>query len=306
MWQALGTTWRSRDKDDFGASVRKNADEANAFADGCVPNWNQMHIRKNRILEHELTWAYYRMKRHGLHPMRKDVGDPHMPPECLAEKMRYGSENKFQFWRDCRPPFIVRSVRRIANGPDSGHHPDGDLFKVTYQCGIDYCGERLWNLKSEAGTFDNLIQGVARIRIPDEFPKIRKFTIESWGQPSLNSTHWEKPDEDEETVPGPTMVDPNVWMPISQELDTSPGLPRFAGCREATRKAVSNRPVKMPPLQKLLLGPDKSVGKFAAASPPRVAPDPADAGGMTPSPQKKKHREHRIFTAAAGFVRYHG
>lgn len=311
MWQALGNTWRTRSKDEFGDPIRRNVDEANMFQQGCVPNWNKMHMRKFKILEHELTWAYYRMRRHALHPQRKEVGDPHMPPQCVVEKMRFGSENKFQFWRDLRPPFVVRQVRRVTNEPESGSHPDGDLFKVTYQCGIDYVSERLWNEKSDGGTFDNKIQGVAIVRIPDEYPKQRTITIDSWGQPSLNSSHWGNDDEEEGEAPA--FVDPNVWMPISQELDLPANLPRFAGCREATRKAVSRRPVEMPALQRLLLGPHASLPRLAMSN--SMAPGAAaaattgaegDAQGATPSPKKNKKRQHRIFTAAAGFVRYAG
>lgn len=259
-----------------------------------------MQLRKVKKLEHELTWAYYRMRRHALHPQRKDVGDPHLPPDCVTEKMRYGSENKFQFWRDLRPPFAVTEVRRVTSDPECGSHGDGDLFKVTYQCGIDYVSERLWNQKSDGGTFDNKIQGVAKVRIPNEYPKERSIVIESWGNPSLNSTHWVT-DEDEDDEAEPPIVDPNVWMPISQELELHANLPRFAACREATRKARTRRSLDMPPVQKMLLGPHTSLNQMASSS---YQGPGENAQGATPSP--KKNRQHRIFTAAAGFVRYAG
>jgi len=310
MWSSLGGTWRDRSQDDFGAPVRKNVDESNSFSSGCVPNWSRVAIRKTRALEHELTWTYYRMRRHVGHPERKKVGDPHMPPECVVEKMRCGTKNQFNFWRDLRPPFHVSHVRRDTEEPDAGLHPDGDLFHVTYQCGIDYVGERLWNEKSDGGTFDNLIYGRATIRVADSYPQGKGLTVVSWGRPSL---FWNRIEEfDENGVPIQDFVDPDKWMPISDELKLRADMPRFAACREATRKANSRRPIEMAPMQSLLLGPHASLPRIAATT-DKVAfnkaasPMKTDGGveGATPSPIKKK-RQHRIFTAAGGFVRYAG
>jgi len=310
----LGGTWRQRQTDDFGTPVRKNVDECNAFAEGCVPHWNKINVRKHRALEHEFAWCYYRMRRHAMHPDRKEVGDPALPHSQVVQKMRFGKANQFQFWRDLRPPFLISDVRRDPEEPQAGLHPNGDLFHVTYACGIDYVGERLWNLKSEAGTFDNLIHGVATVRIPDGYPQQRSITMISWGKPRLNFTPEER--FDEEGIPLESgCVDPNDWMPISDELGLSPNLPRFAACREATRKANSRRPVEVAPVQALLLGPHASLPRLAKgmdqkdAEQRRASLSPVKAGaavvGTTPSPQRRK-RQHRIFTAAAGFVRYAG
>lgn len=312
MWSSLGSTWRERSQDDFGTPVRKNVDESNAFATGCVPNWSRMNIRKTRALEHELTWTYYRMRRHTSHPERKAVGDPDMPTECVVEKMRSGEKNQFNFWRDLRPPFHVSNIRRDTALPQ--HHPDGDVFHVTYACGIDYTGERLWNEKSECGTFNNMIYGIATIRIPDSYPNVGGLTMVTWGRPSLNWT----PDKNAvgaDGLPLEAFVDPDKWMPISDELQSRADLPRFAACRNATRNANSRRPVEVEPMQSLLLGPHASLPKLAHhmnlmdeakySSPKKGSPGGADEGFLTPSPTKKK-RQHRIFTSAAGFVRYAG
>merc|ERR1712176_1431225 len=121
--------------------------------------------------------GYYRMRRHAKHPQRKEVGDPALPQHSVVEAMRYGTENQFQFWRDLRPPFQIMEVRRLTGEPESGQHPDGDLFEVVYQCGIDYCAERLWNLNSDAGTFNNKVHGSAQVRTPNGFPKKRPISI---------------------------------------------------------------------------------------------------------------------------------
>lgn len=47
-----------------------------------------------------------------MHPDRKTVGDPALPPEAVVEKMRSGTKHQFQFWRDLRPPFFVTGVTR--------------------------------------------------------------------------------------------------------------------------------------------------------------------------------------------------
>jgi hypothetical protein len=285
-------------------------DEAHAFVDGCVPNWNKNNTRKKKGLEHELTWAYYRMRRHAHHPERKEVGDPAMPKDCVVEAMRYGTANQFQFWRDLRPPFHVTAIRRDVDEPEAGHHPDGDLFCVTYSCGIDYCGERLWNKKSVNGTFDNMIHGIATMRIPEGFPS-RPLIVVSWGRPSLIWSQEEKFDEHGTPIQQ-DYVDPDKWMPISDELGLRADMSRFAACRASTRKANCHRPVQVAPIQSLLLGPHPSLPRLAATHQKEQARqmsaspvNASDGEAGTPSPIRKK-RQHRIYTAAAGFVRYAG
>jgi len=122
--------------------------------------------------------------------------------------------------------------------------------------------------------------------------------------------------DSEEADDRPVMVDPNKWMPISDELGLRADAARFAACREATRKAVSRRAVEMAPLQRLLLGPHASISRSAihealddssssrSPSGKLTAQTQSSNDGASPSPKKK--RQHRIFTAAAGFVSYVG
>lgn len=310
MWSSLCGTWRERETDEFGSPARRNVDEAQSFSSGCIPNWNKMHLRKIRGLEHELTWCYYRMKRHAAHPMREEVGEK-LPNESVVKEMRAGTANSFVFWRDLRPPFGIISIHRDRNAPDCGQHPDGELFNITYNCKIDYRSERLWNCDggSDAGTFDNTIQGVASVRIPEVYPQQRNISIVSWGRPSLNWTPEKQHDED--GVPADRgIVNPNNWMPISNELGLRAKDPRFAACREATRKANSRRSVDVAPLGALLLGPHAPLTRLAAASAnsdarrASVIKHEVIEGGPTPAPKKK--RQHCIYTAAAGFVRFSG
>jgi hypothetical protein len=289
------------------------------FVQGCVPSWNKTNMRKLKALEHELTWCYYRMRRHNFHPERQYVGDPQLPPDSVVEKMRSGFANQFSFWRDLRPPFHVTKVRRDSGDKDGTAHANGELFHVTYQCGVDYVSERLWNEKGDAGTFDNMVHGTALMRIPEVWPRESGSTITmiSWGKPSLNWAPEEKYDEDGRPIEGNAQfVDPDMWMPISQELGLRAMMPRFAACRQSTRKAhkeMRNK-IEVANDQALLLGPHASLPRLAAAAGTHQAtaagsPGKVDtsAEGASPSPpSSKKKRQHRIFTSAAGFVRYAG
>lgn len=265
-------------------------------------------MRKVRGLEHELTWCYYRMRRHVAHPLREEVGEK-LPNECVVKEMRAGTANSFSFWRDLRPPFSIISIHRDRDAADLGQHPDGELFNITYNCPIDYRSERLWNADgtSEAGTFDNTIQGVASVRIPEVYPQQRTITIVSWGRPSLN---WTPEKEHDDVKKDRGIVNPDNWMPISQELGLRANDPRFAACREATRKANPRRSVEVAPLGALLLGPHAPLTRLAAAS----ANSDARRGSVLkhqvldggPAAAPKKKRQHCIYTAAAGFVRFSG
>jgi len=290
MWSPLAGTWRDRSVDDYGSPVRRNADEANCFQSGCIPNFSRMNMRKSSALEHELTWNYYKIRRHELHPERKQVGDPAMPVECVVEKMRFGKKNQFNFWRDLKPPFHVSKVARDSSQPL--HHPDGEMFHVSYMCGIDYVGERLWNEKSETGTFDNMIHGTATVRVPDNYPTNgAKVTMVSWGRPTLNHSPSEETDGDGNVIP--EFVNPDLWMPISQELDRRASEPRFADCRASTRRANLRRPVEMAPMQSLLLGAHGSLPRLAAiaAGADRLAfPSLAGEQMMTPSPKDSQRK----------------
>lgn len=290
LWEPLGATFRTWDA---AETMRTNVDEGLAFVNGHVPHWGKTaQIRKRGALEHELTWAYYRMRRHEAHPQRKSVGETLRPTDVL-EPMRGG--NAFSFWRDLRPPFAVVDVKKAS--VDEEKHPDGDLYDVTYECGLDYRSERMWGEQSEGGTFNNRIHGVAQMRIPDAYPKVRPLTILSWGRPMLNWT----PDDD--NVADKPIVAPEKWSPIADQLGIRADAPRFAKVREATRKAKSRREVEVPELERLLLGPHASLPRLASVEAQRTAQDFATKSSPTP---KKKMREHRIFTSAGGFIRYNG
>lgn len=305
QWAPLGDTFRSWDS---AEQLRTNVDEGLAYAQGHVPHWGKGdRIRKKGALAHELTWAYYRMRRHSAHPLRKEVGETLGHTDVINE-LRHGSDNAFSFWRDLRPPFVVCDVSRDSQQSRDTKHPDGELFHVTYECGLDYVSERKMGTFSTGGTFDNKIHGVAQIRIPDKYPVQRPMHIISWGRPMLN------PSGDELAAGPDAQVAPEKWMPIAEELGIRADNPRFAKVREASRKAVSKREVEVPELQKLLLGPHASLPRLAQVEAMRAH---ADAGGergsisahTSPSPGPvagKKKRKHRIWTQAAGFVEYHG
>ncbi|CAE8683140.1 unnamed protein product, partial [Polarella glacialis] len=127
------------------------------------------------------------------HPQRDEVGTP-LPRKDVPERMRSGKNNTFQFWRDLRVPFAVLDARRsdagsqLQDGGGTKAHPDGDLYLVTYECQIEYFGERLWGLKSDGGSFNNRVHGVAKVRLPLGFPETRPLIIESWGRPVVNWT----------------------------------------------------------------------------------------------------------------------
>merc|ERR1719502_694589 len=136
----------------------------------------------------------------------------------------------------------------------------------------------------------------------------------SWGKPSLNWAPEEKYDEDGKPIEGNAQfVDPDMWMPISQELGLRAMMPRFAQCRQSTRKAHKEMRNKLEVSneQAMLLGAHASLPRLAAAAGTHQAaagsPGKVDtsAEGASPSPpSSKKKRQHRIFTSAAGFVRY--
>jgi len=308
LWKPLASSWRDWDSDEFGHSIRTNVDDASAFRDGVIPHWGKgCNMRKRRDLEHELTFAYYRTRRHQMHPHRKEVGDPTLPSDSVVAEMRSGRHNQFHFWRDLRPPFSIAQVRRLGEEEEASRHPEGDLHEVTVQCPIDFKGERLWNTKSVNGTFDNLVHTVAMVRIPDGYPRQRPITIVNWGQPNLNWTP--KDDRDEDGNPlRPVTLDPSKWMPISQELQQRADMPRFARCRDATRRADSKHGLQTKPLQKLLLAPhSSSLIKMASIGPDKnlAAAQRLMDGGDAP-PKKVRSKQRMLCTSCAGFVRYAG
>jgi len=265
--------------------IRENVDDGRPFVDGCVPKWSGAGCkRKTAHLEHELTWTYYYMKRHASHPLRREVGET-LPLDLVPGPMRKSQNAGFRFWSDLRPPFRIISIDRVLED-NQEKHVDGELFKVRYKCGIDYCSERCYG---EGCTFDNVCHGIAKLRIPDSYPKKRPVIV-SWGRPML----------------GPLLdVKDNEGSNETNESMGSTLSPKAAGKRRATAK---RRSVAVTPLQKLLLGPHVSLprlvqqeerAKNAPVSSPRA---PSKERGESPV----RERQHRIFTASAGFVRYNG
>lgn len=300
LWKPLAGSWRNWDSDEFGP-VRKNVDEGRAFLDGCIPHYGKGNsVRKNHSLEHELAYAYYRTRRHLLHPHRKEVGDPTLPQDNVVAQMRSGLDKQFFFWRDLRPPFTVVEVTRMPSAP-TGQHPDGDVHEVIYECAIDYHGEHLWNTKSNNGTFDNKIHGVALVRIPDGYPRKRPISLLNWGTPMLN---WDPSmDVDNDGNPlRPVRIDPMKWMSIADELQVRADHPRFAETRSCINKVDRLHGfTQAKPLQKLLMRPNTSLSQLAK----KAELEYQTATDDFPLKQVKP-RTHRIFTAAAGFVKYAG
>jgi len=275
-WRPLGSTWRERSVD-YDGPVRENADEGQEFVQGCVPQWGRGGC-KRRIgqLEHELTWRYYRMRKHKNHPQYREVGDQ-LPLKNVPPAMRLSKNAAFRFWRDCRPPFRVSHVERVDEGADS-KHADGDLFNVSYNCGIDYCSERLYG---DTSTFDNMIQGVAVLRIPDEFPTKRPVFV-SWGRPTLSS------DKNKDLAQKKAKaVDPEQFLPIANEVGLRPDHPRFKSVRDTVKKTAKE--MNSPPPKSTSL--------------PRLVRQ--ESQGLN-STQTKTVRQHRMHTSACGFISYAG
>lgn len=305
LWKPLGGTWRDWETDSLGSRVRTCADDGSAFISGCVPNWSkETTIRTKGLLAHELTWAYYQMRRHPDHPVRKEVGES-LAQTDVVSAMRTGASNAFHFWRDLRPPFAVLEVHRVDDLAGGVPDPEGELFKVVYECGLDYRSERLWGAQQDGGTFDNRVHGVAKVRIPVSFPQRKPLRLLSWGRPQVN---WQPKLGDDEEYELPDGVPPEQWMPIADEIGQRADSPRLAQCRIATRAAsrkaaALRRRTEVPDLQRLLLGPHAQLASLAMAEDAAVARDAGATLLRGPAPRMK---QRTIFTAAAGFVRYTG
>lgn len=295
-WRPLGSTWRDWDAQLANSSSRSTvggphhtsaSESAKPYIHGCIPHWGKdATIKMKASLEHDLTWLFYRIRRQRDHPMRNRVIHPKVNGVQL------------DFWEVCKPPFAVTSCARASESGNS----EGILHQVKYECGVDYATERLGEDSSEGGTFDNKLCGVAEVRVLPNFPKERPITVVSWGAPSMFS--------------GPEMcdsgkgVDPDIWNPLADLLGCRPDDPRLRSVNEAARRAAATRSkgsLSVPPMQKALLGPHPALPQLArcaseAGQPgSRGAAASGEAGGTV-----KKMRKHKIFTAACGFVEFHG
>jgi hypothetical protein len=274
--------------------------DGSPFVKGCLPQWGaEITIRVKGALSHELTWAYYRMKRHPEHPVRKDITQQFPPWELQG----------VNFWQDLRPPFVVKKVVRLDEG-DSGlkglHHPDGDLHLVSYDCGIDYVGERKFDTMPGSSTFDSKIHGVAKVRFGNLFPSKRNFHFVSWGSPVCVRSPGQAGEaeaRDKSKMPEvPDIVDARVWNPLAAELAVRPDSQKLAKVHSeiksmhARSKASGPKPLQPSKQKTVLLGPHVPMQLQASLSPQRRAEKDGDV----------KIRHHRIATSAAGFLKYAG
>lgn len=232
------------------------------------------------------------MQRHDAHPLRLELGEA-LPLESVPAPMRLSKKAAFKFWENLRPPFRVTDMEKVKENHGEKHR-DGELFRVTYLCGIDYISERAYGVTSENSTFDNLCYGVATMRLPDNYPQ-QHLVFLSWGRPSLGIP----PAKKEATV------SPSTWLPIAETLKLPPGHPRLGKCRQAAREAVvalKRHSQDTSPTQKGLRGPGNSLPQLleqeAGSS---NAARMSQTGGF-----KVEQKRKRIYTAAAGFVTYCG
>jgi len=298
-WRPLGAAWREWEHHD-GEPSRTDVCDGSAFVKGCLPQWGaEITIRVKGALSHELTWAYYRMKRHPEHPVRKDITQQFPPWELQG----------VNFWQDLRPPFVVKKVRRVDES-DSGlkglHHPDGDLHLVSYDCGLDYAGERKFDTMPGSSTFDSKIHGIAKVRFGNLFPSKRNFHFVSWGTPVVCRSPGQAGEAEardkEKMQEVPDVVDARVWNPLATELAVRPDSLKLARVHSEIRsmharsKASGPKPLQLSKQETMLLGPHVSMQLQAPQSPqPRAERD----GNV-------KLRHHRIATSAAGFLKYAG
>lgn len=281
----LGGAWREQDRGSDGEMLRSNIDEGNEFIQGCIPNWgSENNIRSTSAVEHKLSWAYYHMR-----GMRTSLGQTEQVPSSKK------SGQQFNFWRDLRPPFRVKRMQREV---DDGH-ADGPLFRITYCCPLDYVTERKWGHRTAEGSFENLVHGVAEVRIPKDFPQISKHVIVlSWGKPEIKFGSKPKPDDKEAQA---VTVDPKKWSPIAAEFHMRSNCSRLAKIRESLHETnlkmagQTNQPTR--PWQKALMKPSATLADFVKAEKEMQSEDDG-----TDSPK----RDFRMRTACAGFVNIHG
>jgi len=266
-WKPLGSTWREWEED----HPRTNFSDGSSYINGCVPHWGKDSIiRMKGVLEHDLTWAYYRMSKHSMHPLRLQVGDT-LPKTAVVEQMRFGTNNQFRFWSDLRPPFTVLEVKRIDN-----------KIRGTAQV--------------------RLPAGFPQKRGP--------LQILSWGKPVLNwSPKDDEPTKQPVKKSGvpPDQWMP-IADELGIRADSSRMAACRELSKKATHKQNSKRYVEVPKLQRLLLGPHASLPRLAECERAQAKLVPPDRGRELADHEgsKAKMRQHRIWTSAAGFIQYAG
>lgn len=308
QWTPLGSTWRERNMTTNGDPVRLNCDDGLEFVDGCVPNWSHGSIMRMRAaIAQRLCWTYYQIRRNKDHPQYQEVGET-MSLQDVPSAFRVSQNSFFRFWQDLRPPFQVDKLVKVL---ESTKHPDGDLYSVSYTCGIDYMSERQWGLKQNGSTFDNRVSGVAQVRIPDLFPGKKGLQVVSWGHPVLNiKSGGASIKKSTSSQPlSKKSINADHWMSLAAELGMRPDNPRFVAVRDAIRRADlkgnADGTVKVERLQKLLFGPHPSLPSLVKAE---TSLEGANSQGLdsTCSTKDPKMRQFRVWTSCAGFVRYEG
>ncbi|CAK9087166.1 unnamed protein product [Durusdinium trenchii] len=276
IWFPLGGAWREQERGLDGEVLRTNIDDGREFVNGCIPNWSSdCAIRSPAAVEHKLSWAYYRMR-----GMRAALGHTDQVPSSKQ------SRQQFNFWTDLRPPFRIKGMKRDA---DDGH-PDGPLFRISYCCPLDYVTERKWGRRTAEGTFENLVHGVAEVRIPKDFPQVStRIIVLSWGRVEIK--FGTKPKVDKEAG----AVDPKKWSPIAAEFHLRSNCSRLASLRESLHEAnlkmagQSNQQA-VRPWQKALMKPSATLADFMKAE------------QLEQKEVESVKRDLRLRTACAGFI----
>ncbi|CAK9087290.1 unnamed protein product [Durusdinium trenchii] len=276
IWFPLGGAWREQERGLDGEVLRTNIDDGREFVNGCIPNWSSdCAIRSPAAVEHKLSWAYYRMR-----GMRAALGHTDQVPSSKQ------SRQQFNFWTDLRPPFRIKGMKRDA---DDGH-PDGPLFRISYCCPLDYVTERKWGRRTAEGTFENLVHGVAEVRIPKDFPQVStRIIVLSWGRVEIK--FGTKPKVDKKAG----AVDPKKWSPIAAEFHLRSNCSRLASLRESLHEAnlkmagQSNQQA-VRPWQKALMKPSATLADFMKAE------------QLEQKEVESVKRDLRLRTACAGFI----
>lgn len=281
--------------------------DGSAYVNGCLPQWGvESTIRVKSAIEHELTWAYYRMRRHPEHPVRKDISQQFPPTEMQG----------VSFWQDLRPPFVVRKVHLAKQGTEdlkNLHHPDGDLYHVTYECGLDYVGERKFDTMPGSSSFDNKVHGVAAVRFSNHFPTKRQFRFLSWGRPVCVRSPGQAGEAEAHEEREVAVVDSKIWNPLAKELGERADSDRMnrvhSEVRSMHRKSLASGPAPLEQTneKRAIMGTHTGLQAFLKAKTQDIAKSSRQIGLDTlPHEKKIKMREHRICTSAGGFLKYHG
>jgi len=307
LHRKLGDLWR--DTGDWSPE-RSFTAAGDSFVGGTVPFWPKGRmLRSKGHIAHDLSWAYWRTRRHEDHPLRVSVGQSHLPKNDVCSDLRDRTKDGFSFWRDLRPPFQVINLTRI---PGPAH--EGERYTVVYECDVDFHTEHCGTASlQDGGSFDVKIHGEATVLLPDRYPESRGLQILDWGTPKMNWT----PKADDQVEDHRPMW--TIWQPLAKELNERPTAARFQTIQvpdnlKKKSGAKTSPNVAVDPVSKILLGRHdfaklhKSLGKRRPIEDKRgkTRPISVSPGGPERDVVQKPRRRHIVFTAAAGFVPYEG